>query len=224
MGIEEPALRALTKLARVLPRRLRERVRGTRDAIVSLPLFSEPASADVLVTLAEASRERTAVAFGYTAASGERTEREVEPHGLVHTGVRWYLVAWDRGREDWRTFRVDRFEGGLEPAGAFAPRPVPGGDLAAYVERSVTSAPYPVRAAVRIHAPLDRVASRVVAGSVRLEAAGSERCRLEAHGTSLEQLAAYFIGLGEELEVIEPPALKEVFEGLAARAARAAAP
>ncbi|MCB9592191.1 MAG: YafY family transcriptional regulator [Sandaracinaceae bacterium] len=221
-GIEETSLRALSKLERLLPKRLQERMRMMRTAVVPLPLLGERASAEVLTALADASRERRVVTFAYKNVSGEATDREVEPHGLVHTGVRWYLVAWDRVREDWRTFRVDRVTDAPEPRGAFTPRIVPGGDLGDYVSRSVTSAPYPVRVKVILRAPLERVASKVSPTAARLVADGPDRCRLEAGGPSLDLLALYIAAIGEELEVVEPPELRAAFERLAGRLLRAA--
>lgn len=221
-GLEEPVLRALSKLERLLPRRLRERLRSMRGAVVPLPFAGARASADVLTALADASRERRVVTFAYTSVSGRRTDREVEPHGLVHTGVRWYLVAWDRIRDDWRTFRADRIGDVPEPAGVFTPRVVPGGDLGDYVSRSVATAPYPVRAQVIVHAPLERVASKVSPSTGRLEADGPDRCRLELGGPTLDLCALYLAALGEELEVVEPPELEEAFARLAGRMSRAA--
>ncbi len=223
VGIEEPSLRALAKLERLLPDRLRGRMRAMHRAVVALPFPGARASAEVLTALADASRERQRVTFGYTGIRGERTARDVEPHGLVHTGARWYLVAWDRVRDDWRTFRVDRIADVPAAAGAFTPRVVPGGDLADYVSRSVTSAPYPIRAKVRLHAPRARVAAKVPARAVRLVADGPDRCVLEAGGPSLEWVAVYLAALGEELEVIEPPALVDTLAQLAGRLLRASA-
>ena len=218
-GIEEPSLRALGKLERLLPERLRKRMRAMRGAVVPLPFAGVRANADVLTTLASASRERRVVTFEYTNNSGQHSEREVEPHGLVHTGARWYLVAWDRNRDDWRTFRADRIANVPEPAGVFTPRVVPGDDLADYVARSVASAPFIVHAKVILHAPIDRVAPKVTP-SARLVAAGPDRCVLQVAGPSLDRLALYLAGLEEELEVLEPPELRDALERLAARLSR----
>ena len=99
--------------------------------------------------------------------------REVEPHRLVHTPRRWYLVAWDLGRGDWRTFRVDRIQDLPGPPGArFTPRPLPADDVAASVRRSMASAlPYRYQARILFRAPL----AEVVAGRTSTARAGWKR-------------------------------------------------
>jgi predicted DNA-binding transcriptional regulator YafY len=222
VGIEEPSLRALGKLERLLPTRLRTRMRAMQSAVVPLPFAGARANADVLTALATASRERRRITFAYAGVAAARTDRTVEPHGLVHTGARWYLVAWDLDREDWRTFRADRITDVPEPAGRFTPRPLPGGDVGVYVARSMASAAFTVRVKVILHAPLERVAPKVAPSAVRLVEDGPDRCLLEVRGPSLDRLALYLAALGEELEVVEPPELKDAFARLAARLSRAA--
>jgi predicted DNA-binding transcriptional regulator YafY len=62
----------------------------------------------VLAVVAQACRDGDRLEFGYLAADGTPTERRVEPYRLVSLGRRWYLVAYDLGRHEWRTFRLDR--------------------------------------------------------------------------------------------------------------------
>ena len=151
------------------------------------------------------------------------TIREVEPHRLVHTPRRWYLVAWDLGRGDWRTFRVDRVQGPLGPPGArFTPRPLPTDDVAAYVSQSIASAPYRYQARILFRAPLADVARRSSPAAGRLEAASPGACILHTGSNSLDELAL-FVGLkGFEFEVLDPPELIGVLQALADRLRRGA--
>src|SRR3954454_314620 len=110
-GIEEYSVRALAKLEQILPDRLRDRVRALGDATSTFRTDGPQIDADDLALLAGACRDGIRLHFGYTAKGGEASYREVEPAAIVHTGWRWYLVAFDLGREDWRTFRVDRIAG-----------------------------------------------------------------------------------------------------------------
>ena len=87
--------------------------------------------------------------------------RTVEPHRLVSWGRKWYLVAWDVDREDWRTFRVDRIEPRTPAGPRFAPRELPAdGDVAAFVARGVSAAGYRFQARVTVRVPPD-VAARI---------------------------------------------------------------
>lgn len=142
-GIEEASVRALSKMQQVLPDRLRRRVAALHAFIVPLANNGPAVDAQVLSTIAAASRDCECLRFRYQNSAGESTMRRVEPHRLVHTGRRWYLAAWDQDRAEWRTFRLDRIEPRLRTSGHFTPREPPDGDFAAYVSKSVSWAPYP---------------------------------------------------------------------------------
>ena len=107
-GVEESSLRALVKLEQVMPTRLRRRTHALRSAIVPVQRMGPTIDAGVLATLATACRDQLQVGFSYRDLRGQASVRQVQPHGLVHTGNHWYLVAWDPARDDWRTFRIDR--------------------------------------------------------------------------------------------------------------------
>ncbi len=141
----------------------------------------------------------------------------------MHTGRRWYLVAWDVGREDWRTFRVDRIQAKVATGSRFPAREPPDKDLARYVSRSVASAPYPFRVRVILHAPLERIAERVSSRAGLLEAIDGETCQLQAGAPSLETLASWISLLGVDFEVREPPELLDHLRRLADRLQRATA-
>jgi predicted DNA-binding transcriptional regulator YafY len=221
-GMEEVSLRALTKLEQVLPARLRRRLSALHASIVPLAHSGPTIEARTLATLATACRDSARLAFGYRDSAGARTNRQVEPAGLVHTGWRWYLVAWDLGRDDWRTFRLDRIAPKVTAGASFFPRPPPEGGLAAYVSRSVSLAAYPVRAQILLHAPIAEMARRVSPSAGMLETVDARSCLLHAGAPSLDALAVWMSLLGVDFEIRDPPEAREHLRRLAARAARAA--
>ncbi|MGN9842146.1 helix-turn-helix transcriptional regulator [Nonomuraea sp. H19] len=221
-GLEESSLRALAKLQQILPSRLRHRVSAFQAAMVPLAGAAAPAvNADLLTAIAAACRDQRRVRLRYPQRDSV-AEREVEPHRLVHTPRRWYLLAWDLGAQDWRTFRVDRIQGPLGPPGArFAPRTPPQEDVAAYVSRAITSAPYRYRARILFHAPLEAVAPRTSPGAGRLEAVDADRCLYVTGSNSLDELAVYVAVKGFDFEVLDPPELVPVLRSLSDRLRRA---
>ena len=222
IGMEEAAVRALAKLEQVLPARLRRRMKALHGAVVPMHLAGPAVDAELLTVLASGCRNQEQVRFRYGGLDGRVGEREVEPHGLVHSGARWYLVAWDVAREDFRTFRVDRVSSRPVLGRRFVRREIPGGDLAANVSRSVSTHAYPVAARVILHAPREVVAQRVSPLTARLEPLDDARCVMESGGAWLDGLALHIALLGYEFEVIEPPELVERARALAALLARAA--
>jgi predicted DNA-binding transcriptional regulator YafY len=221
-GIEETSLRALVKLEQVLPSHLRRRVQALGAATMTLSYEGGPsADPQVLTLLAAACRDRERVRFAYEAREGERTRREVEPHSLVNVGRRWYLVAWDCGRRDWRTFRVDRLS--RPAAGArFTPRELPAKDGAAYVQRSLSARPSRYDARVTLHASAEEMRKRFPRWYGPFEPLGEDRCEYRTGDDNLEWLAARLAMLGVDFEVHEPPELLEHLKTLAARLAQAA--
>jgi predicted DNA-binding transcriptional regulator YafY len=220
-GMEEAAVRALTKLEQVLPSRLRRRVKALHAFIVPFANTGPTVDATMLAVIAGACRDRERLKFQYRDRDGAGSQRTTEPSGLVHTGRRWYLVAWDVGREDWRTFRVDRIEGKVAPGTRFIPRDPPDRNLATYVSRSVSSAPYALHARIVLHAPLEVVAERVSPAMGRLDAIDAGSCELHAGANSLDSLAAWVSLLGVDFEIREPPELIEHLQRLMDRLHRA---
>src|SRR5690348_1049851 len=127
-GIEETAVRALVKLEQVLPAHLRRRVRALGSATFTLPPAGPTVDPQHLTVIAAACRDLERLRFAYRRRDGSRSRREVEPHALINHGRRWYLVAWDRGREDWRTFRLDRVTGPAATGVRFTARRLPARD------------------------------------------------------------------------------------------------
>ena len=220
-GIEEASVRALLKLEQVLPPRLRQRVAALHGFIEPLRGRGPTVDAERLSAIAGACRDHEAIRFVYHDRAGTPSARTVEPHRLVHTGYRWYLVAWDLARKDWRTFRVDRIEGKLKTSTRFMPRKPPGGDFAAFVSKSLASVPYPIRARVTLQAPVEAVTKRVPPSAGVLEAIDQRSCMLHTGSHSLEGLTIHLMMLGVDFQVHEPPELIDHLRRLAERLGRA---
>lgn len=219
-GIEETSLRALAKLEKVLPPRIRKRVQLMQTAVVPLVRAWVTIDADILTTVAMACRDRERLRFDYVTREGERSERHVEPHQVVTLSQRWYLLAYDRDREDWRTFRLDRVENPRATRMTFTPRPLPGGDPIEFVMRSLSSRPmrYQVRAV--LDAPAAQVAANLHPGQGEVEPIDEEHCLLRTQGDSLEWLAFMLIWHGVSFRVLEPPELIDYLTQLARRLQR----
>ncbi|MBX9244723.1 YafY family transcriptional regulator [Actinotalea ferrariae] len=222
-GIEETSLRALTKLEQTMPSRLRHRIDALRGATVSASAGGPTVDPEVLTVLAQVCARRERLRFDYGAHDGASSVRDVEPHRVVHTGRRWYLLAWDTGAGDWRTFRADRIAPRVPTGPRFTPREVPGGDALAHVLRGVGSAAWPHRARVRIGAPADDVAQRISRVGGVLTPLDAATCLLETGGASLPELAGYLASLEVPFEVLEPDTLREVLRSMARRCKAAAA-
>ena len=215
-GIEETSLRAMTKLEQTLPARLRPRLDALRQATVSAAAGGPTVDADVLVTLATACRDAQQLRFDYTTYSGEEELRRVEPHRLVYTGHRWYLLAWDSDRVDWRTFRADRVRPRLPTGPRFTPRQPPE-DAARHVVRGAASHAWPYPARVRLHAPADLVADRITPAGGLFTPVDEDTCILETGGDSLLNLVAYLTSLDVPFDVLDPPELRDLLRSLADR-------
>ena len=219
-GASEAALRTLAKLDQVMPPRLRSEVRAIHEATQTLDHGEATVDGDVLLLLAKAVRDTVRVRFGYESRDQTATHRTVEPVGLVATGRRWYLMAFDVDRDDWRTFRLDRMSEVAVTTWRFRDREHE--DPAAYVQRAVASAAYRIQAKVLVHAPLSMVAERTSVRSVVLTAVDARTTLLEAGAESLTGLAFHLSWLGFEYDVQEPPELRDALAAMGARAVRAA--
>jgi predicted DNA-binding transcriptional regulator YafY len=217
-GIEETSVRALVKLEQVLPGHLRRRVQALGSATMSLPAAGPTVDPQCLTVLATACRDRECVRFGYRARDGAFGRREVEPHALVNRGRRWYLVCWDRARQDWRTFRVDRIDEPSPLAVRFAPRRLPVEDPAAFVEQRFAALPSRYEARLTLHAPAGAV--RVPWGTVT--PIDDRSCEYRTGDDDLGWLAMRVAMLGVDFEVHEPPELVEQLSILARRLERGA--
>jgi predicted DNA-binding transcriptional regulator YafY len=219
-GASEAAVRTLAKLDQVLPARLRAEVRAVHDAITTLEGGRVEVDADALLALARSARDRLRVELTYTAAGGQPAVRRVEPYQLVATGRRWYLLAFDLDRDDWRTLRLDRMADVRATTFRFPAREAP--DAAAYVQRSVTVSPYRHEARVLVHAPAAAVRERIPPTVGTVEPLDDGTCRVVAGGNSLEALAWHFGSLGHAFIVEAPEELREATAAFGARLVAAA--
>ncbi len=221
-GVEEAALRALATVRQVMPDRLRRRVDAVRVTAVEPARRRPQVDAGVLVAVGETVRAGEVLRFDYAAESGDGPRR-AEPHHLVTWRDRWYLVAWDLDRADWRTFRVDRITPRTPTGPRFTPRPLPGADVTTFVAgrfgRYDTPDGWPCRGEVLLHAPAAEVAHRLPGALV--EELGADRCRVVLGSWSWAGLAAT-VGLFDvDLEIVGPPELRDAAARLARRYARA---
>ncbi|MFD0854385.1 helix-turn-helix transcriptional regulator, partial [Actinomadura adrarensis] len=222
-GIEETSARALVKLQQVLPSRLRHRVKAFQASALPVPLSptTNRVDPDVLTVIAAACRDHERLRFDYRTHSGTSSLREVEPYRLVHDRRRWYLVAWDLTRDDWRTFRVDRMTPKTPAGPRFTPRDLPpDSEIAAQVARGAGEATWHYRARVIVHASADHVRSRLPI-PVDVEVLAEDRCAFEPGSDHPEMLALYLGMLDADFTVIDSPELVEALHKLTSRYQRA---
>jgi predicted DNA-binding transcriptional regulator YafY len=222
VGIEEASVRALAKVGRIMPPRLRRRVDALRAMTMPAAWSSGPTvDAGLLTAVAQACSDEERLRFTYTAQSGEQTARHVEPHRLVSLGRRWYLVAYDLTRQDWRSFRLDRLDNPRSTGIRFSPRELPAADAVAFVRRGIESLPAaPKRVEAIIHAPAATLKTRVGPWAT-LEDIDATRCRLTMTSDSMDWPALALGSIGAEFEIVQPLELVEHIREWAARFGRA---
>ncbi|MGZ4172841.1 MAG: helix-turn-helix transcriptional regulator, partial [Solirubrobacteraceae bacterium] len=185
-GIEETSVRALAKLEQVLPARLRRRVSALGNATSAFAIDGPRIDADVLASLAAACRDATRLQFGYVARDDKSSRRDIEPAAVVYSGRRWYLVAFDLNRDDWRTFRLDRIKGRVREAGRGRRRTVPGGDPAAYVQhqlRNQDAGEATIPGRVRLSLPAADAGRRIPSRYATVEPDGDDACVVSTRGS-----------------------------------------
>jgi predicted DNA-binding transcriptional regulator YafY len=221
-GIEETSFRALAKLEQVLPPRLRRQVSTIQR--VTVHVRRHPVSTvdpSMLTQLARLAREHFTLRFDYSDRRQTASQRRVEPYRIVNAGQRWYLVAWDLDREDWRTFRVDRMRGGMSSGPRFTPRDLTDAEVEALVSRGVPVEARRYQARVAVRVPAADLAERFGPWLGTITAVDDTSCVLETGGDNLEMLAAYLGLLGADFSVSEPQELVTAVRTLATRYAAA---
>jgi predicted DNA-binding transcriptional regulator YafY len=214
-GIEETSVRALTKLEHVLPSRLRRRVQTLQSAIVPMPGRGPTVDPDVLLSIAAAARDHLQLRVDYRSHDGTESRRVLEPHRIVHSGRRWYLVAWDVDRQDWRTFRVDRVTPRTPTGPRFAPRDAPAPDLARYTSEGITTRVYRYRARLTVHAPATAVSDYMPPTIAVVTPLDDHTSELVVGANSLEELVIWVGLMGLPFTIEEPPELVDVVRRLA---------
>lgn len=228
-GIADAAWRALATVRQVMPGRLRHRIDSLHVVGMARDGAAEVDTA-VLLAVTDATRAHEQLRFDYRPQTGDSAPddppRRVEPQSVLHRGGRWYLLAWDLDRLDWRTFRIDRMTPRTPTGPRFTPREVPGGDVVAYVDarfRGVrdpdAAQRWPCQGEVVVHIPATQVAPYLQDGTV--QPTGADSCHLVTGAWSWAGLAASIARLDADIEVIGPPELADAFADLAERAARA---
>lgn len=223
-GMEEPSVQALTKVIGLMPPRLRRQMDAIRSQTENLPWRGGPElDPSLLAVLAQACRDDEPLKFTYTAREAEPTDRWVEPHRLVSLGRRWYLVAYDRDRQDWRSFRVDRISEPRTTGQRFRPRDLPAEDALTFVQSGIRRMPQRYAVRVRLDAPADEVAAAV--GRWGTVSGEDGDCLLEMNADSLEWPVMVLTQLDRDFTVEGPPELADLLERTAHRfaAARSAA-
>jgi len=219
-GIEETSVRALAKLEQVLPPRIRRQVNTLQTTVVPVIRPWVTVDAEILIAVAQACRDNERIRFEYSARDGERSERNVEPHQLVSIHQRWYLLAFDRDRDDWRTFRLDRMASPWATRARFKPRPIPGGDAAEYVQQSLQARPTRYEVTATLEASATEIEGRLHHGQGRVEPTEDGRCVIHLEGDYLEWLAFQILWLGVDFEIHGPPELVDYMTALLARLSR----
>jgi predicted DNA-binding transcriptional regulator YafY len=226
-GIEEGALRALATVRQVMPARLRQRVDALQVTTVDKYADSRRTKVDSehLIAIGTALRAHEVLRFDY--ASPGVTEwvppRKVEPHHLVTWGGRWYLVAWDLERNDWRTFRVDRMLPKTPTGPRFAPRELPAPDVSTYISSRFSGQnQWPCRGEAILQAKAADIA-RWAGRDAIVEEITATSCRLILNGWSWTGLAATYGMFECELEFVGPVELKTAAAQLAVRYTTASA-
>jgi len=208
-GIDDAAVRALAKLDQVMPPKLREQVSAVHAATDTLRTPGTTVDPDVLVALARACRDHLRTRFDY-----QGTERTVEPVRMVTTGRRWYLLAYDVDRDDWRTFRLDRMRDLHATTLRFQPREHP--DPVEYVHRAVSQNAYRFTARIRFFVAAEAVRDLVPATVAEVVEEGPEQCLLVIGGDDPDWIVAHAARLGFPAQILEPDELRAA----AARMAR----
>ena len=224
-GIEETSVRALAKLEQVLPSRLRRRVSALSNATSAFAIDGPRIDADVLATLASACRDGSRLQFPYVARDDKASRRNIEPAAVVYSGHRWYLVAFDLDRDDWRTFRLDRIKGRVREAGRGRRRTVPGGDPAAYVQQQLRRRGVPedaVPGRVRVALAADDAGRRIPSRYATVEPDGEDACVVSTRGHWSREFLVWMALLDAPMQVLSPPELVDAARSMVTRLAAAA--
>jgi predicted DNA-binding transcriptional regulator YafY len=221
-GVDEAAAAALAKLEGVLPVRLRERVKALQASTVRLPGPQLPiVDPDVLSVVATGCRRGEGLRFTYADHQGRATQRSVEPYRIVHTGRRWYLVARDRVRDAWRTFRIDRVREPLLTGHHYTFDDPP--DPVAQVAEGTGVAPYDIEAKILLHSDHDTAVRLFPAGIGVVERGDGQTSILRVGSVAWAPLVDFVCRIPCDFEILGPAELRERVAERAAKLARASA-
>ena len=223
-GLEETSVQALTKVISLMPPRLRRRMDALKSQTESPgPWAGAPVvDAAVLTTLAQACRDDEPLKFDYTARESEKTHRWVEPHRLVSLGRRWYLVAYDRDRQDWRSFRVDRIAKAASSGQRFRPRELPAKDALSFVQSGFKQIPQRYAVRVRFEASAE-VVDAFVGRWAQIEPDGDTACVMTMNTDTLDWPMFVLANIDAEFRIEGPPELVDQVSNVADRLGRSSA-
>lgn len=212
-GIEETSMRLLAKLDQLLPARLKRQASAVHAVTASLTVDMPRPDVDVLIVLSAASRDHRVLRFEYESHAGVASQREVEPHSVINYGRRWYLIAWDRQRDDWRTFRVDR----LRSAQALSLRATPrelGTDPRDYLQRAISIAPHDRHATLRVNEAITTLRPRVPSWMGTMDVIDHQTTRLTLAVDSAETTLARLAMVDADWTLEQPEQHPELFTSL----------
>ncbi|MEV4756097.1 WYL domain-containing protein [Micromonospora sp. NPDC049559] len=214
-GLDEAATRTYGKLDQFLPARLRPRVASIRASLETSPHETPLVTAERLGLVADAIADREIVTFGYTDARGEPSRRRVEPYRQVHHLLRWYLLAWDIDRADWRVFRLDRLSDPVRTGNRYAPRPLPAESALEYLRRGLDKARQ--RVTLVIEAPAPRVLDALRYQDAEIDAVGDQQVRVTLALDSWQWLVLNLAFLDADFTISGPPELTRACHRFARR-------
>ncbi|WP_084038845.1 YafY family protein [Demequina sp. NBRC 110053] len=222
-GIEDAAVRALATIEQLLPHRLRRRVEALQvslapAAVVTRQFLADP---EALSVLAAACRDREAIRLEYRSREGDVSRRLVHPHQLVSAQERWYLVAWDHDRADWRTFRVDRIRSPQPTGGRFSPRDVPGGDASAFVANALNAMPRAHTGTIAVATAAEEISDALLWVDHTIKETGRRSSVIEVRGDDRQWLvlAIARIALTAPVTAVHPKELADAVDELRSRLA-----
>lgn len=215
-GIEATSLQLMGKLDQLMPTRLRRRATALHAVTLSLRSGLPLVDAGLLSDLATACRDCRSLRFGYRSHAGDTSQRHVQPLRLANYGRRWYLIAWDTDRSDWRSFRVDRLDGAPIPGAGFTPRPVPP-DVAARLESGIALAPFASRITLRLEGSVHELQAVLPAWCGVLEPETATHSLLRMGADSAEGLLAQMLMIGRDITLVEGEAMLPELRAVLAR-------
>lgn len=226
-GMVDASMRALAKLHHVLPAPVQRRADAVRQIARSVAIGRAPAvDPQCVAVLAESCRDAAAVRFDYRTRDGTPSRRRVEPNALVTVRSVWYLIAFDLDRDDWRLFRVDRIDGGVERTGHGATRRAPpGGDPLTFLGASLADMPHANHVDVELAVSrADTLASARWLNSRRVESTGRRTCCAHLGADDLHDLTREVIDLlaaGPVTSIVAAPAVRDHLAGVVSSLVRA---
>lgn len=188
-GGEESAARALAKLERFVPARLRHRLAVLHNTATIVPAGTAAVSAETINIITTAISERHQLRFDYQTPDGTSYSCVTEPHKLINVGRRWYLVAWETQAEFWHSFRVDLLTPSTLPGPRFTPRHMPSDQQAVLAMTEVDIVPFKIQAPITIAAPITEAARKIPPTVGYLEAVDDTTCVLHIGANSYDEMA-----------------------------------